>query len=232
MSSFEQLTTATQTERALMQSAPLIRRAVTGDVTVEIYRAFLAQAYHHVRHTVPLLMAVGSRLTARHRRLQKQLVHYVEEEVGHDDWILSDIETAGGDAAAVRAGAPSIDTDAMVAYAYDTVMRRNPVAFFGMVFVLEGTSIALALNAAAGIQRALGLPDKAFTYLRSHGKLDQEHVGDLASIINRLDVNADLPDVITCARAMYWLYGGVFRGLEQPIAPTHVVEQPRIVACS
>ena len=120
----------------------------------------------------------------------------------------------------------------MVAYAYDTVMRRNPVAFFGMVFVLEGTSVALALNAAAGIQNALGLPDRAFTYLRSHGKLDQEHVGDLSSIIDRLDPSADLPDVITCARAMYWLYGGVFRGLEQQGAAARVVEQPRIVACN
>ena len=36
----------------------------------------------------------------------------------------------------------------MVAYAYDTVQRRNPVGFFGMVYVLEGTSVALALSAA------------------------------------------------------------------------------------
>lgn len=42
-------------------------------------------------------------------------------------------------AAAVRASRPDFDTDVMVAYAYDTVMRRNPVGFFGMVYVLERT---------------------------------------------------------------------------------------------
>jgi pyrroloquinoline quinone (PQQ) biosynthesis protein C len=215
MSNFDQLTTTTRLERELMQNAPVIHRALTGDVTRRLYLDFLAQAYHHVRHTVPLLMAVGSRLQSRHHWLQKQLVHYVEEEVGHDEWILGDIEAAGGDANCVRTSAPAIETDAMVAYAYDTVMRRNPVAFFGMVFVLEGTSVALALHAADSIQRALALPDRALTYLRSHGALDQQHVGHLASIVNRLDPGTDLPDVITCARAMYWLYGGVFRGLER-----------------
>lgn len=231
MSNFDLLTASTQFDRAVMQSAPVIHRALAGNVTTELYRAFLAQAYHHVKHTVPLLMAVGSRLTARHHWLQKQLVHYVEEEVGHDEWILSDITAVGGDAEQVRASSPAVETDAMVAYAYDTVTRRNPVAFFGMVLVLEGTSVALALNAAAAIQRALALPENALTYLRSHGSLDQQHVGHLASIVNRLDTALDLPDVIACARAMYWLYGSVFRGLERADSMDQSHSQ-RKVACS
>ncbi len=214
MSNFADLTTRTATARAQLQSMPVIARALRGEVTRELYLAFLAQAYHHVRHTVPLLMAVGSRLPARHHCLQKELVHYLEEELGHDEWILADIAAAGGDAAAVRNGAPAVETDAMVAYAWDTVTRRSPVGFFGMVYVLEGTSVALALNAADAIQRSLALPNKAFTYLRSHGSLDQEHIGDLESIVDRLDPAADLPAVVTCARAMFHLYGGVFRSLE------------------
>ena len=68
----------------------------------------------------------------------------------------------------------------MVGYAWDTVQRRNPVGFFGMVFVLEGASVALALNAADQIQRSLSLPARAMTYLRSHGQLDREHIHHLA----------------------------------------------------
>jgi len=213
VSNFTELTARTASARAQLQAIPVIARALNGSVTRELYLDFLTQAYHHVRHTVPLLMAVGSRLPARQLWLQKELVHYVEEEQGHDEWILSDIAAAGGDAAAVRDGAPSIETDVMVAYAYDTVTRRNPVAFFGMVYVLEGTSVALALNAADAIQRTLKLPNKAFTYLRSHGSLDQQHIGHLASIVDRFDPTADLPAIVTCARAMFQLYGDVFRAL-------------------
>ena len=226
MSNHARLHAHTAQARSQLQSIPIITRALRGDVTREIYLQFLAQAYHHVRHTVPLLMAVGSRLPSRQQWLQKELVHYLDEEQGHEEWILSDIAAAGGDSAAVREGAPSIETDAMVAYAYDTVMRRNPVAFFGMVFVLEGTSVALALNAATAIQQALALPNRAFTYLRSHGSLDQQHVGHLESIVDRLDSTQDLPAVITCARAMYRLYGNVFQslesGIEAPVAVTRL----------
>jgi pyrroloquinoline quinone (PQQ) biosynthesis protein C len=214
LSQFHELTARTAGDRAQLQAVPVIARALRGDVTRELYLAFLGQAYHHVRHTVPLLMAVGARLPARQHWLQQELVHYLEEEQGHDEWILSDIDAAGGDAAQVRTGEPAIETDAMVAYAYDTAMRRNPVGFFGMVYVLEGTSAALALDAADAIQRTLGLPDKAFTYLRSHGSLDRQHIGHLASIVDRFDGAIDLPAVVTCARAMFRLYGDVFRSLD------------------
>lgn len=214
MSHFSELISRTTSDRAQLQATPVIARALRGEVTRELYLDFLAQAYHHVRHTVPLLMAVGARLPARHQWLQKDLVHYLEEEQGHDEWILSDIAAAGGDVATVRDGAPGLETDAMIAYAYDTVTRRNPVGFFGMVYVLEGTSAALALDAADAIQRTLALPNKAFTYLRSHGSLDQQHVGHLAAIVDRFDAAADLPAVIVCARAIFRLYGDVFRSLD------------------
>lgn len=224
MSNFQQLATRTAVDRHDLQAVPVIQRALRGEITRELYVAFLEQAYHHVRHTVPLLMAVGARLPQRHHWLQKGLVHYIEEEQGHEEWILSDIDAAAGDAARVRRGSPGIETDAMVAYAYDTVMRRNPVGFFGMVFVLEGTSVALALNAADAIQGALNLPARAFTYLRSHGSLDQQHVGDLEAIVDRFDASEDLPAVVDCARAMFRLYGNMFRALERTATGPAAVE--------
>ena len=53
-----------------------------------------------------------------------------------------------------------------------------------------------------------------FTYLRSHGELDKEHVNDLAAILVRLTETEDREAVIRCARGIYWLYGQVFRGLD------------------
>lgn len=215
MSLLQKLEAETRTARRFLLEAPAIRRALAGDVTRGLYLAFLGQAFHHVRHTVPLLMAVGSRLDDDQSWLRSQIVHYLEEEIGHEQWILDDIAAAGGDRRAAESAAPQVETDAMVAYAYDVAMRRNPVGFFGMVYVLEGTSTALALDAADRVQAALHLPDQAFRYLRSHGRLDQEHVEHLAGILARLDRPADQAAVIDCARAMFWLYGNVFRSLER-----------------
>lgn len=200
--------------RQHVASAPIIERALAGRIDRQEYVAFLTQAFHHVRHTVPLLMAVGSRLPVRLEWLRKEVAHYIEEELGHEQWILNDIAAAGGDAAAASVSVPNVATDAMVAYAWDTVMRRNPVGFFGMVYVLEGTSVALALSAAEALQRSLGLPSRAMTYLRSHGQLDQEHVHHLESILNRLDETEDGAAVLQCASVMFRLYGDVFRELD------------------
>jgi pyrroloquinoline quinone (PQQ) biosynthesis protein C len=159
-------------------------------------------------------MATGARLPDHHAALRDEILHYLEEETGHEQWILNDIAQAGGNREAAAASLPAIETEAMVAYAYDQVMRRNPIGFFGMVYVLEGTSVAIALHAADRIQEALRLPAKAFTYLRSHGELDKEHVHHLAGILERLDRDEDRDAVTRCANAMFWLYGNVFRSLD------------------
>ena len=227
MTFHEQLARVTAADRNFLLGAPVIQRCLAGDVTLDQYVAFLTQAYHHVRHTVPLMMAVGARLPERHHWLQEAVLHYLDEEAGHDEWILNDIEHAGGDRAAAAASQPAVATEAMIAYAYDTVMRRNPVGFFGMVHVLEGTSVALALNAADRIQSSLSLPSRAFTYLRSHGELDKEHVNDLARVLGRLTDADDREAVIRCAKGIYWLYGHVFRSLEATAAAAGPLELHR-----
>lgn len=214
MDFYPQLQQATAAERAALLSIPMITAALSGQVNRQHYLDFLSRAFHHVKHTVPLLMACGARLGDRQEWLRSAIAHYIEEELGHHEWILDDIAAAGGDADAVRASQPDFDTDAMVAYAYDTVMRRNPVGFFGMVYVLEGTSVSLASNAARALQDALDLPPSAFTYLSSHGALDVEHIGDFEQLVNRLDTQDDRDAVVRNARTFFRLYGNVLRSID------------------
>ncbi len=228
MNFYEELIRDTAPDRDYLLASPVIQRCLAGDITRDLYVAFLTEAYHHVRHTVPLMMAVGASLPERHTWLRESLLHYLEEEAGHEQWILNDIEHAGGDRAAAAASSPSVPTECMVAYAYDVATRGNPLGFFGMVYVLEGTSVSLALRAADRIQATLQLPPRAFSYLRSHGQLDQEHVGDLARILERFDDPADRAAVSRCARAIFWLYGNVFRGLDA--TPTTVAAPLRRTA--
>ena len=102
----------------------------------------------------------------------------------------------------------------MVAYAYDQVMRRNPVGLFGMVYVLEGTSVALATNVAGVLQGAIDLSANAFSYLSSHGALDVEHLGDFEKVVNRLDAPEDREAVVQCAKTFFRLYGNVLRSVD------------------
>jgi pyrroloquinoline quinone (PQQ) biosynthesis protein C len=220
---FQQLHAATGTERQTFLGIPVIQQTLRGVVTLETYRAFLGEAYHHVKHTVPLLMACGGQLPERLNWLRSAVAEYISEEIGHEEWILNDIRATGADAEAVRNGQPGTATELMVAYAYDTVMRNNPAGFFGMVFVLEGTSIALATRAATITRHALGLPSQAFSYLTSHGSLDQAHMQFFAQLMNRVDDVADRRAIVHAAKLFYKLYGDIFRGLPIAKAVEHAV---------
>lgn len=213
MSFFETLQERTAADREYLMSAPIIRQALGGQVSLRNYQAFLGQAYHHVKHTVPLLMACGARLPERLEWLRTAVAEYIEEETGHQEWILNDIRACGGDPEAVRAATPALATELMVSYVYDRISRDNPVSFFGMVNVLEGTSIVLASRAAGIIQDRLALPDNAFSYLKSHGSLDLEHIELLKHLMNRLDDPEDRRAVVHTASVVYRLYGDMFRSL-------------------
>lgn len=214
MSLYQRLQTETQAEREYLVSAPIIQRCFHGTICKEDYIAFLTQAYHHVKHTVPLLMTVGGRLPESKEWLREAVGEYIEEEMGHQEWILNDIAACGADKEAVRNGQPSAATELMVSYAYDTVTRINPLGFFGMVFVLEGTSTALADNAAQHIQDKLGLSAGAFSYLRSHGALDQEHIVFFENLMTKITDQEEQDLIIHCAKMFFTLYGNIFRGLE------------------
>lgn len=56
MAFYDELLAATEAERNTLLSLPLITKGAAGDITLETYIAFLTQAYHHVKHTTPLLM--------------------------------------------------------------------------------------------------------------------------------------------------------------------------------
>lgn len=213
MTFHERLLAETRRERDALIAVPIIQDALAGRIALPDYVAFLTQAFHHVRHTVPLLMACGARLPARLEWLRAAIGEYIEEEMGHHEWILDDIAACGGDRAAAERSSPDEATELMVAYAYDTIARGNPVGFFGMVLVLEGTSVALATRAAEAVETALGLPRNAFAYLRSHGDLDIEHTGFYERLMNSLDDEDDRRAVVHAAKRFYKLYADVFRGL-------------------
>lgn len=197
-------------EQDQLVRSEIITRCMARNVTLDEYIAYLTQAYHHVKFTVPLLMAVGARLPESREWLRVAVAEYIEEEIGHQEWILNDIAACGGDKEAVRRSQPAMQTELMIAYAWDMVMRRDPIGFFGMVHVLEGTSVNLADHAADQIKAALNLPERAFSYLRSHGSIDQSHIQHLESLVNRFTEPDDQALLLHSTKMFYRLYKGVF----------------------
>lgn len=212
MSFHDRLIRETADTAAILASVPQLQAGLAGRISRDTYIAYLTQAYHHVRHTVPLMQEARERL-AHKPILVAALDDYIVEETGHEHWILADIAAAGGDAALAAASVPHAATQAMVDHAYAVIREGNPVGFFGMVHVLEGTSVVMASHGAEAVRKTLGLPAEAFTYLTSHGALDQDHVRFFAELVNRIDDPGDQAAIIAMARDMFRLFAGVFAAI-------------------
>jgi pyrroloquinoline quinone (PQQ) biosynthesis protein C len=212
MSFYDELQAATAADRNAFLSIPLIKHTVQRGASRELYIDFLTQAYHHVKHTYPLL-ALAS-VHTKDEPYQDALIEYMKEERGHEKWILDDIQAMGGNAEGVRNGKPGQACRIMVGYTYYAVEWISPYAMLGSVHVLEGISTMLADQAATTIQASLAFPGKdGFSYLRSHGALDIEHVAFFKGLVNEITSEAH-EVIIDTSKIIYQLYGDIFRELE------------------
>ena len=211
MRPYDRLKFDTRSAQQYLFAAPILEDVALGRFDVHTYVRFLTNAYHHVRHTVPLLMACGARLPDRLGWMRGRLKEYIDEEYGHENWILDDLHACGVDASAIVQSTPDFSVELLVSYVYDYINRCNPVGMLGMVHVLEGTSTRLATEIARLVQAKLNLPDQAFRYLRSHGDLDREHVAFFETLVNELTEPQDVAAVIHVADRVYHLYGDVIR---------------------
>src|ERR1700716_878663 len=116
MSFYDRLMTETARDREAFLAIPIVQHAIRNGASRSLYIDFLTEAYHHVKHTFPLLALAASRTADE--RYQDALVEYMEEERGHEKWILDDVRTVGGNPDAVRTGNPGVPCQIMVGYAY------------------------------------------------------------------------------------------------------------------
>jgi len=210
---FDRLDAAVAAERDALFAVPQIVDGLAGRITRATYIAYLGEAYHHVRHTVPLLHEALERLDVAQVWLRPVLQTYIDEEAGHERWILNDIARSGGNADAVEHGRPRPETAAMVDHAYRFVREVNPVGLLGMIFVLEGTSIELAARGAQALMASLELPIDCFSYLSSHGALDVEHMRFFRDVVNRIETAQDQEAVVAMAQRIFVLFADMFRAI-------------------
>lgn len=213
MAFYDRLLQETADARDTLYHVPQLSDGLRGDISREAYVAYLTEAYHHVRHTVRFLMAMGARLPESKKWLHDAISEYIDEEKGHEEWILNDIAAAGGDKEAARAAVPRLETQVLVAYNYDYIARKNPVGFLGMVFMLESTSTQIASAGADAVKDKLGLPQNAFSYLYSHGALDVEHLKFFEALVNKIDDPDDQAAIIEVANNTFRLFANVMRAI-------------------
>jgi hypothetical protein len=166
----------------------------------ELYPAYLRMSHWIIRASVPLMETSLRRAQATAAEdpvaagLAEYLEHHVDEEVGHDEWLLEDLEVLGVARADVLAEPPSTAVASLVGAPYYWVLHYHPVAVLGYIALLEGyppTIVEVDL-----LMKRTGYERDAFRTLIRHAELDPLHRDDLDAAIDRLPLSSEHSAVI------------------------------------
>ncbi|MFR9779881.1 iron-containing redox enzyme family protein [Micromonospora sp. MS34] len=166
-----------------------------------LYPRYLVMAHTITRGSVPLMEAARD---AADRRaavdpVSAQLVTYLDkhipEEMGHDDWLLDDLEFLGVSRDEAMSHPPSPAVAAFVGSQYYYVLHSQPVALLGYLAMLEGHPPTDELCQSAA--QLSGYPLEAFRTLRKHANLDPHHSADLDTVLDAMPLTRDQLNLIT-----------------------------------
>ena len=155
--------------------------------------AFLGVLYGSLRASVPLLETARDRareLSAADP-LAAGLVDYLrrhaEEERGHDEWLLQDLQSVGVASAELLGRPPSGAVAALVGAQYYWVLHYHPVSILGYLMVIEGNPPNR--RGLQDFQSRSGLPPSAFRTMLEHADLDIGHAAELDDLLDRLPLS-------------------------------------------
>ena len=199
-------------------AAPIIQGCLQGRVSLPSYVAFLHRGLPpRAPHGAAAAGLQGRAAAAPCAWLDAALDEYIEEEAGHDEWILDDIARLRRRRRGVRHGRPGHATEVMVAYAYDTDRARQPAR------LLRHGARARRHQRRAGAAGGRPDPGPPATARRAPSatcartaRWTRSTPRTSPQLMDRIDAPEDRAAIVHAARAFYRLYGDVFRGLPLP----------------
>jgi pyrroloquinoline quinone (PQQ) biosynthesis protein C len=212
MSFFITLIESSDSHRRAIERMPKVNSMIHKGLSLPEYRAFLHDLYHIVWHFCPVMKVAVERCDDSLGLVRSDLLERIEEEAGHDQWVLEDIAAIGGDTARARNGAPSVPVQAMVGFNYYAAERVHPCSVLGMLYVLEVIASVYGGKVADSIARANGRETSAggFRFLSSHATMDADHMAKLNVLLKTIEDPAAQAAVINSTRVNFHQFGQLF----------------------
>ncbi|HZF25219.1 MAG TPA: iron-containing redox enzyme family protein [Steroidobacteraceae bacterium] len=212
MSFFITLVEMTDANRRELETVPKVNSMIHHGLSLAEYQAFLHDLYHIVWHFCPVMAAAAARCSDRFREVRYDLYDRIEEEKGHETWVLEDIEAIGGDVASARAHPPSAPVQAMIAFNYFGAERVHPCSVLGMLYMLEVVSSVYGGRVSDSIARTLGRNVDAggFRFLTSHATMDLDHMAKLNKLMKKIDDPDAQESIVNSTRVNFYQFGRMF----------------------
>lgn len=184
---FADLVMRTDEARRAFETHPALLDAVANGMSIERYRKFLLELYHVVWHFNPLCAAAASRMADTHKQVRYHLYEHMQEESGHEEWVVNDLAAVGVQAEATRVHKPSAFTQGLIGFNYWAADRLHPCSVLGMMYTLEVIASVYGGPFANAIRESLLLEgEQGVSFVSSHATMDTEHMAEMRLVLNTL----------------------------------------------
>jgi pyrroloquinoline quinone (PQQ) biosynthesis protein C len=212
MSFFITLIEDSDAGRRALEDEPRVHAMIHHGLKLEEYRAFLHDLYHIVWHFCPVMAAAAARCGDEFRDVRYELYERIEEEKGHEAWVLEDVEAVGGDVAHVRTNPPSAPVQALIGFNYYGAERVHPCSVLGMLYMLEVVSSVYGGRVSDAIARAIGRDVNAggFKFLSSHATMDVDHMAKLNKLVKTIADSGAQRAILNTTRINFYQFRQMF----------------------
>jgi heme oxygenase-like protein len=190
-----------------LEATPLIRKLTRGRFELADYRAFLMNLRQQVKDGSLWMARAASSIDEDHLELRSTLMRHAVTEHRDFRMLETDYVASGGKLEDIRNAEKNIGSEALSSWMFHQASLPNPFGLLGAMFIIEGLGSIKAAEWGRLVQRRLGLPSDAVTFLLYHGENDAEHMDEFAEMLRMV-----LPDqttaarIVTCARVTARLY--------------------------
>jgi pyrroloquinoline quinone (PQQ) biosynthesis protein C len=211
---FADLVTRTDEARREFETNSRMLDIVANGLPLQRYRNLLLELYHVVWHFNPVCAAAASRVSDEHKQVRYFLYDHMNEEKGHEEWVLNDLGVVGVKPEQALAYKPTNFMLALNGYNYWAADRRHPCSVLGMLYALEVVASVYGGPMTAAITDSLLLEgDRGISFISSHATLDAEHMADLRVILNTLHDDAAKDAVIESTVFNFHQFGRVLEAI-------------------
>jgi len=180
----DQLTNQSQIE---IGKSKKVQAMLTGAIDQQEYIKFLIVLYPIVSNFCPMMAIAAGHTAGKNPKIVNYLYDHIFEEKGHETLVLNDLKSFDVDTTPIPELPAVPPVQAMLAYNYHSASNVHPACVFGMMYVLEIMASVFGGRAAQSIANTLNRSSmEGFSFLDSHGDLDEDHVINLRELFKTI----------------------------------------------
>jgi hypothetical protein len=166
----------------------------------ELYPEFLFAMYGATAASAPAMRAAGERCAAMQGEdplagwLREYYLEHAEEEDGHGDWLLADLDSLGVPRERALERLPYPSVAALVGSQYYWMFHVHPIAYLGYIAVLEAPA---EIEFLKEVSARTGIPLASMSCHVRHAELDPGHVAEFDAALDALPLTQEHQDLIT-----------------------------------